>query len=185
LQSEVEPGRCRIAKYRMDEVDLIPLCEIMERLKTSVSKLADEPPAVENSYFSSSSSSLSKEEVSEMSELWCCVEDLPEVINDDIDEAIEKLNLRQPDIEPNEEDDNEPDCDDDTASMGSDSASIDADVNNLLNILSRFRQYKKFSSDVRFKAFGLSTDILREKLRQKEILTKQTKLVKYFDNIKK
>jgi hypothetical protein len=169
----------------MDEVDLIPLCEIMERLKTSVSKLADEPPAVENSYFSSSSSSLSKEEVSEMSELWCCVEDLPEVINDDIDEAIEKLNLRQPDIEPNEEDDNEPDCDDDTASMGSDSASIDADVNNLLNILSRFRQYKKFSSDVRFKAFGLSTDILREKLRQKEILTKQTKLVKYFDNIKK
>ena len=92
LQGQVEPGKNRIARYRLPDVELNALCGSMLALRASVEHLPEVPAALDESYTDNRGPSVSLDKLRNMMEAWCSIEDQPEVIHQELEEAIEEIN---------------------------------------------------------------------------------------------
>ena len=158
----------------------------MLALRASVEKLPTVPPALNESYSDCRSSSVPQNDLREMMELWCSVEDLPEVINQELEEAIEELEQfavdSDEDMDLGAEDAVNADARTvtSTSSLGETALSLlsPEEMNNFISLLEKVRKDSFVSKESRRLAFSLETQIHADRLKR---CAHQTSLRSYFD----
>ena len=186
IQTEVEPSKDHIAQYRLPDMELNALCSSMLALRASVEKLPTVPPALNESYSDCRSSSVPQNDLREMMELWCSVEDLPEVINQELEEAIEELEQLAVDSDEDMDLGAEDAVNADartvtsTCSLGETALSLlsPEEMNNFISLLEKVRKDSFVSKESRRLAFSLETQIHADRLKRR---AHQTSLRSYFD----
>ena len=190
IQAEVEPGKNRIAQYRLPDNELNALCSSMLALRASVDRLNDVPPAIDESYSDGRDTAVTQSQLQDMMELWTSIEDQPEVVNQELEEAIEDLLTIDDSHDTNEDmdlDDDEsaatnPSSMPDTASSISaetDSTSLSSEeMFNFVNLLEKVRKDSTLSKESRYLAYSLETQLHADRLKRR---ARQTSLRSYFD----
>ena len=190
IQAEVEPGKNRIAQYRLPDNELNALCSSMLALRASVDRLNDVPPAIDESYSDGRDTAVTQSQLQDMMELWTSIEDQPEVVNQELEEAIEDLLTIDDSHDTNEDmdlDDDEsaatnPSSMPDTASSISaetDSTSLSSEeMFNFVNLLEKVRKDSTLSKESRYLAYSLETQLHSDRLKRR---ARQTSLRSYFD----
>ena len=192
LQALVHPGRNRIAQHRLPDMELNALRSSMLALRASVEKLGDVPSALDESYSDARSDNVSQEELREMMEMWCSIEDQPDAINQEVEEAIEEL--EQPNTTLTADDNSDQsDADDDgdgAASIMSDTVSTHSgssesapslslkEFNDCFDLLAKLKKDGSMSKECRRLAYSLETQLHADLLKRR---ARQSSLRSYFD----